>query len=276
MTKPRKQNIFNTITGGIRMGLFWFMVVIQTPIILLLPRGRVSVAYMRVFMWFLQIISSVRLRVHGKLVADRPLLVVSNHISVFEIAMFPVAFGGSMIAKKEVASWPIVGWVAKKFGVVFVDRNPSTAATALSTVQKTLSSIKYPLFVFPEGTTTNGSYVKPFKSALFNVIEGTDIPVQPVVVNYRFRNGDVISPEDMANHYAYFSNAKMDMGPLAERERSAFGQLYHVMMLGGMMIEFTVLPVPDLKGLNRKQIAEKVGNMVSEKYMELKDKHATK
>lgn len=272
----RKQNIFNTITGGIRMGLFWFMVVVQTPIILLLPRGRVSVAYMRVFMWFLQIISSVRLRVHGKLVKDRPLLVVSNHISVFEIAMFPVAFGGSLIAKKEVASWPIVGWVAKKFGVVFVDRNPSTAATALSTVQKTLSTIKYPLFVFPEGTTTNGAYVKPFKSALFNVIEGTDIPVQPVVVNYRFRNGDVISDEDMANHYAYFSNAKMDMGPLAKRERSAFGQLYHVMMLGGMMIEMTVLPVPDLKGLNRKQIAEKLGNMVSEKYMELKDKHATK
>ncbi|MBO4626261.1 MAG: 1-acyl-sn-glycerol-3-phosphate acyltransferase [Alphaproteobacteria bacterium] len=272
----RKQNIFNTITGGIRMGLFWFMVVVQTPIILLLPRGRVSVAYMRVFMWFLQVISSVKVRVHGKLVKDRPLLVVSNHISVFEIAMFPVAFGGSLIAKKEVASWPIVGWVAKKFGVIFVDRNPSTATTALNTVQKTLATIKYPLFVFPEGTTTNGAYVKPFKSALFNVIEGTDIPVQPVVVNYRFRNGDVISPEDMANHYAYFSNAKMDMGPLAERERSAFGQLYHVMMLGGMMIEFTVLPTPDLKGLNRKQIAEKVGNMVSEKYMELKDKHATK
>ena len=272
----RKQNIFNTITGGIRMGLFWFMVVVQTPIILLLPRGRVSVAYMRVFMWFLQIISSVRLRVHGKLVKDRPLLVVSNHISVFEIAMFPVAFGGSLIAKKEVASWPIVGWVAKKFGVIFVNRNPSAATTALSTVQKTLSTIKYPLFVFPEGTTTNGAYVKPFKSALFNVIEGTDIPVQPVVVNYRFRNGDVISDEDMANHYAYFSNAKMDMGPLAKRERSAFGQLYHVMMLGGMMIEFTVLPVPDLKGLNRKQIAEKLGNMVSEKYMELKDKPAKK
>ena len=272
----RKQNIFNTITGGIRMGLFWIMVVIQMPLICLMPTGRVSVAYMRVFMWFLQIISSVKIRVHGKLVKDRPLLVVSNHISVFEIAMFPVAFGGSLIAKKEVASWPIVGWVAKKFGVIFVNRNPSAATTALNDVQKTLAKIKYPLFVFPEGTTTNGAYVKPFKSALFNVIEGTDIPVQPVVVNYRFRNGDVISPEDMANHFAYFSNAKMDMGPLAKRERSAFGQLYHVMMLGGMMIEMTVLPVPDLKGLNRKQIAEKLGNMVSEKYMELKDKPAKK
>lgn len=272
----RKQNIFNTITGGIRMGLFWFTVIIQTPIILLLPRGRVSVAYMRVFMWLLHIISGIKLRVHGKLVKNRPLLVVSNHISVFEIAMFPVAFGGSIIAKKEIASWPIVGWVAKKFGVIFVDRNPSTAADALKTVHETLANVKYPMFVFPEGTTTNGAYVKPFKSALFNVAEGTNLTVQPVVVNYRFRNGDVINDVDMANHYAYFSNAKMDMGPLAERERSAFGQLYHVMVLGGIMIEFTVLPVSDLTGLNRKQIAEKIGNMVFEKYMELKDKKATK
>ena len=270
--KPRKQNIFNTITGGIRMGLFWLSVVIQLPIIVLLPKGRVSVAYMRVFMWILKVISGMKIRVHGKLTDTRPLLVVSNHISVFEIAMFPVAFGGSIIAKKEVASWPIVGWVAKKFGVIFVNRNPSTAMQALETVQKTMNGLSYPLFVFPEGTTTNGAYVKPFKSTLFNIVEGSDIAVQPVVVNYRYRNGDVISDEDMANHYAYFSNAKMDMGPLAKRERSAFGQLYHVMMLGGMLVEFTVLPVPDLKGLDRKQIAEVLGNIVSKKYMELKDK----
>ena len=274
--KPRKQNIFNTITGGIRMGLFWFMVVIQTPIILLLPRGRVSVAYMRVFMWFLKVISGIKIRVHGNISNVRPLLVVSNHISLFEIAMFPVAFGGSLIAKSDVRKWPIVGWTGEKFGIVYIDRSPSAAATVVETIQKILANVTYPIFVFPEGTTTNGAYVKPFKSALFNIVEGSNITVQPVVVNYRMRNGDVISDEDLANHYAYFSNAKMDMGPLAKRERSAFGQLYHVMMLGGMMIEITVLPVPDLTGLNRKQIAEKVGNMVSEKYMELKDKKATK
>ena len=275
MTKPRKQNIFNTITAGIRMGLFWFMVVIQMPIIAILPR-RMSVAYMRVFMWFLKVISGMKIRVHGKITPKRPVLVVSNHISVFEIAMFPVAFGGSLIAKKEVANWPIVGWVAKKFGVVFVDRNPSSAMQALETVQKTMNGLSYPLFVFPEGTTTNGAYVKPFKSTLFSIIEGTDITVQPVVVNYRYRNGDVISPEDMANHFAYFDNKKMDMGPLAEHERSAFGQLYHVMMLGGMMIEITALPPPPLAGMNRKEMAATLGNIVSEKYMELKDKKATK
>ena len=274
--KPRKQNIFNTITGAIRMGLFWIMVVVQMPLICLMPTGRISVAYMRVFMWFLKVISGMKIRVHGKLTDKRPLLVVSNHISVYEIALFPVAFGGSLIAKKEVGSWPIVGWVAKKFGVIFVDRNPSTAATALESMQKTLAKATYPLIVFPEGTTTNGAYVKQFKSALFNIAECSDVTVQPVVVNYRYRNGDVINEEDMANHYAYFDNKKMEVGPLAKRERSAFGQLYHVMMLGGMMVEFTVLPTPDLKGLNRKQIAEKLWNMVSEKYMELKNKKVTK
>ena len=271
----RKQNIFNTIDGAVRMALFWIMVVIQMPIIALLPR-RASVAYMRVFMWFLKVISKMKIRVHGKITSKRPVLVVSNHISVFEIAMFPVAFGGSLIAKKDVASWPIVGWVAKKFGVVFVDRNPSTAIQVLETVQKTMQNIKYPLFLFPEGTTTNGAYVKPFKSTIFSIIDGSDITVQPVVVNYRKPNGEAISEEDMANHYAYFDNKKMDRGPLAERERSAFGQLFHVMVLGGMMIEITVLPPPALAGMNRKQMAETLGNMVSEKYMELKDKNATK
>ena len=274
--KQRQQNIFNTITGAIRMGLFWFMVVIQAPIILLLPTGRVSVAYMRVFMWILKIISGIKIRMHGKLTDKRPLLVVSNHISLFEIAMFPVAFGGSIIAKSEVAHWPLVGWTGKKFGVVYVDRSPVAAASAVETIQGALKKVKYPLFVFPEGTTTNGAYVKPFKSGLFSMVEGSDITVQPVVINYRYRNGDVISDDNLANHYAYFANEKIDMGPLAQRERSAFGQLFHVMALGGMMLEITVLPVPDLTGLNRKQIAEKIGTTVSEKYMELKDKPASK
>ena len=271
----RKQNIFNTIDGAVRMGMFWIMVVIQMPIIALLPR-RASVAYMRVFMWFLKIISRVKIRVHGKLVKDRPLLVVSNHISVFEIAMFPVAFGGSLVAKNDIAKWPIVGWVAKKFGVVFVNRNPSTAMDALESMRNTLAKVKYPMFLFPEGTTTNGAYVKPFKSTIFSIVDGSNITVQPVVVNYRKRNGEAISDEDMANHYAYFDNKKMEQGPLAQHERSAFGQLFHVMVLGGMMIEITVLPPPALAGMNRKQMAETLGNMVSEKYMDLKNKNATK
>lgn len=272
MSGIRKQNVFNTLSAAIKFSLFWILVVLQLPIILLLPRGRASVWYMKVFMSFLLIISGIKIVVHGKLSKHRPLMVVSNHISIFEIATFPVAFGGSFIAKKEMESWPLVGWVARKFGVIFVDRRPSHAKEALKLVQETVSNVKYPMFLFPEGTTTNGAYVKSFKSTLFNFVEGSEVVVQPMAMHYRFRDGGIISDEDLAEHFAYFNNSNQDMGPGCSRERSAFGQVFHVMMLGGFTVEITVMSPPDLRGLDRKQIAEVLQKIVSDKYMELKDK----
>ncbi len=274
MGRVRRQNIFNTTTAVLRFILFWILVVIQLPIIFLLPRGRASVAYMRFFMRILLYVVGVRVRVHGALSSHRPLLVISNHISIFEIATFPVAFGGSFIAKKEMESWPLVGWVSRKFGVVFVDRRPSHAMDALAQVQDTLSNVSYPIFLFPEGTTTNGAYVKTFKSTLFNFIENSNVVVQPMVMNYRFRDGTPISDADMAEHFAYFNNSNQDMGPTCSRERSAFGQVFHIMVLGGFLVEITVMPPPPLAGMDRKQIAETLHTIVSDKYMKLKNKTA--
>lgn len=62
------------------------------------------------------------------------------------------------------------------------------------------------------------------------------------------------------------------MGPRAARERSAFMQVFHIMILGGFRVEITVMPPPATAGMDRKQIAETLQKMVSDKYMELKDK----
>ena len=274
MGRVRRQNFFNTFGAALKFITFWIMVVIQLPIIFILPRGAASVRYMSFFMRILLVLAGIKIRIHGKISSHRPLLVISNHISIFEIATFPVAFGGSFIAKKEMESWPLVGWVARKFGVVFIDRRPSHAVDALIQVQQTLANVSYPIFLFPEGTTTNGAYVKPFKSTLFNFVENSNVVVQPMVMNYRFRDGTPISDADMAEHFAYFNNSNQDMGPTCSRERSAFGQVFHIMMLGGFMVELTVLPPPPLVGLDRKQIAETLQKTVSDKYMELKNKHA--
>ncbi len=271
MPKLRKQNIFNTTAAAIKFVTFWVMVVIQLPILILLPR-RWAVQYMPVFMWFLVKLAGVKIVVHGKLSDARPLMVVSNHISVFEIATFPLAFRGSFIAKKEMEHWPLVGFVARRFGVIFVDRRPSHARDALAVVQKTVQNVKYPMILFPEGTTTNGAYVKPFKSTLFNFVENSNVTVQPMAMHYRYRDGSPIDEQTLADHFAYFDNKKMDMGPKCKRERSAFGQVFHIMMLGGFMVEITLLPPPPLAGMDRKQIAETLHKIVSEKYMEIKDK----
>ena len=268
----RKQNIFNTITGGLRFAAFWIMVVVQLPIIILLPsRSRAAVKYMSVFMKILLILASIKIVKHGTISKKRPLLVAGNHISVFEIATFPVMFGGSFISKIDVRRWTLVGYIANKFGVVFVDRRPSHAADALAEVQKAISNISYPLYIFPEGTTTNGAYVKEFKSSLFNVAEGTDVTVQPVVTRYCYHDGTPIDEEDLAEHYAYFDNAKQDQGPRCSRERSAFGQIFHVMVLGGFRVDVYMLPPPPLAGMDRKQMAQTMHKIISDKYMETKD-----
>lgn len=272
MVNLSRPGVFRVAFGCVKFVLFWLVVVLQVPIILLIPRGKFSVRYMRVFMWWLRLMGGIRVRVYGAVSERRPLLVVSNHISIFEFAAFPTTMGGSFVAKKEIENWPLVGWIAKKFGVIFVDRRPSHAMEALKVVQDEISRVTYPLFLFPEGTTTNGAYVKQFKSTLFNVAEnGAKLWIQPMVMHYRRHDGSPISDADMAEHYAYFDNAKQDMGPKCSRERSAFAQVFHVMVLGGFLVEITVLPVQNLSGLDRKEIAARLHAMMSEKYMELKD-----
>ena len=268
--KIRRQNVFNTIWAFIKFIFAWTYVVINAIILCFIPRGKFSVKYLQFFMrqfnWFM----GVRYKIKGKLSSKRPLLCVCNHISVFEISTIAAALGGSFFGKKEIESWPLIGWMAKKFGVIFIDRRPSHVMDAMNALKKELDSVDHPMFIFPEGTSTNGAYVKQFKSSLFDVIEKTGATVQPVVIHYRLRDGTKINEEDMANHFAYFNNEKMDCGPYCKIERSAFMQVFHIMMLGGFLVEIEILPVPDLEGMDRKQIADKLHKIISDNYMKNK------
>ena len=268
--KIRKQNIFNTLWAMVKFITAWTYVVINAIVLCFIPRGKFSAKYMQFFMrqfnWFM----GVRYKITGKLSSKRPLLCVCNHISVFEISTMAAALGGSFFGKKDIESWPLIGWMAKKFGVVFIDRRPSHAIEALNAIQKELESVDYPLFIFPEGTSTNGAYVKQFKSSMFDVVEKTGVTVQPVVVHYRLKDGTKINDEDLANHFAYFDNKKMDCGPYCKIERSAFSQVFHVMMLGGFLVEIEILPVPNLSGMDRKQMADTLHKIISEEYMKNK------
>ena len=268
--KIRKQNIFNTTWAIIKFIISWMLIFVYAIVLLFVPTGKGSVKFLRFFMRVFALMTGVSIKVKGTLSTKRPLLCVCNHISVFEFASMPLAFGASFFGKKEISEWPLVGWIAKKFGVIFIDRQPSHAIEALNAVQTEMNKTDHPMFIFPEGTTTNGAYVKQFKSSLFDVVEKTGITVQPVVIHYRLKDGTKINEEDMANHFAYFCNCKMDQGPLCCRERSAFMQIFHIMVLGGFLVEVTVLPVPDLSGMNRKQMAETLHEIISNEYMKNK------
>lgn len=119
----------------------------------------------------------------AKLLDSSPHLIASNHISWLDIhvinAFKPIRF----VAKSEVASWPIFGWMATQLGTVFIRRDSARHARLvvvhMSEVLKTQS-----ICIFPEGTSTIGSTVLPFKPNLFESAIVAQTPVCPIAIQY--------------------------------------------------------------------------------------------
>jgi 1-acyl-sn-glycerol-3-phosphate acyltransferase len=281
MAEKIKLNPFFAALAPLRWLLFWTFALAQFPVLFLIPRGHWSVLYSRFFYWTLMEIGGVRGKLRGTLSKDRPLLLVSNHISVFELAVFPILGLGSFFGKKEVANYPLIGWFAKKFGVVFIGRDPRKATSEIAKINAEMKTAKYPMTIFPEGTTNNGCFLYPFKSAMFDVVDKIDgLTVQPVVLVYRDRRGRKIDSDYiMANNYSCPANAKIaaynqSSGKneiIPNKEFSTMGHFYHIMKLGGIRLEVTLLPTVPVAGMDRKEIAKKLHKIISDKYMELKD-----
>jgi 1-acyl-sn-glycerol-3-phosphate acyltransferase len=109
----------------------------------------------------------LRLHISGKIERERPVLVVSNHISWLDIPVISAVAPVSFIAKKEVAGWPLVSWLARLQRSVFVDRQqPGKAVETAGEISERLSDGDS-LVLFAEGTSSDGNRVLPFKTSLF-------------------------------------------------------------------------------------------------------------
>ncbi|WP_428540098.1 lysophospholipid acyltransferase family protein [Profundibacter sp.] len=119
--------------------------------------------------------------------------VVANHASWLDIFTLNAAKRIYFVAKSEVAGWPLIGWLARATGTVFIARRPQDAKIQLQIFEDRLKA-GHKLLFFPEGTSTDGLRVIPFKSTLFQaffVPELRDIMhIQPVTVKYTAPEGE--------------------------------------------------------------------------------------
>lgn len=120
----------------------------------------------------------------GEALSRDPCLIVANHISWMDIlvlrSLLPVRF----IAKEEIALWPLVGSSARKAGTFFIARGRlSSFRRTLDQVEETLEN-NDSVAVFPEGTTTCGDRILPFRSGLFEAAVRTGRPVLPIALRY--------------------------------------------------------------------------------------------
>mgnify|MGYP001146920058 FL=1 len=143
---------------------------------------------------FLCRLFGIRVRVIGTPIDDRGVLIVANHTSWLDILVFSAAAKVSFVAKSEVQSWPFFSTLARLQETVFVERNRRAQTGDARDHIRDRVLAGDALVLFPEGTSSDGNKVKPFKSALMGAAEailGTDaagqpvyVPVQPVSVAY--------------------------------------------------------------------------------------------
>lgn len=113
--------------------------------------------------------------------------VVANHASWLDIFSLNARKRIYFVSKSEVADWPGIGWLARATGTVFIDRDPRQARAQTELFEQRLIA-GHKLLFFPEGTSTDGLRVLPFKPTLFQAFFSDHLPadmsVQPVTVIY--------------------------------------------------------------------------------------------
>jgi len=108
----------------------------------------------------------VRVHVHGQPVTDRPLLITPNHVSWLDIPIISTVLPVSFIAKAEVAGWPVFGTLARLQRTVFVNRERRSATGAVASEIADRLDRGDAMVLFPEGTSGDGNFILPFRSAL--------------------------------------------------------------------------------------------------------------
>ena len=130
-----------------------------------------------------------RLKVHG-VPLRRDVFFIANHLSWIDILALGGACGTAFVAKAELDKAPVVGWLARMNRTVFVSREDRMGvADQINRLRAALAD-NWSVTVFPEGTTTDGKSLLPFKTAMLRVLEPppAGVLVQPVVLDY---GGDI-------------------------------------------------------------------------------------
>jgi 1-acyl-sn-glycerol-3-phosphate acyltransferase len=114
---------------------------------------------------------------------DAHYLMAANHISWIDIHVINAFKPHYFVAKAEVASWPVFGWMAKQLGTLFIERGKANSIRKMVLeVSDQLSSKA--ICIFPEGTSTDGQHVAPFKPNLFEAAIVASAPVYAFAIQY--------------------------------------------------------------------------------------------
>ena len=194
--------------------------------------------------WLKRFCAIVKLSVikEGEL-AEPGALLVSNHISWLDIIVIGQYLPAYFVAKSDILSWPIIGYLSKQSGTIFIRRGDKKHIKA--TAEKMVWVLKQNsnIIAFPEGTTTRGDEVLDFHASLFQPALLTRSAIQPVALQYQgvaAEQAPFIGDDDFVPH------------------------LIKMLSLDKIEVRVCFLPVIKSSGRDRHSVGVEVREMISE------------
>ena len=188
-----------------------------------------------------------KVQMHGAVATQQPILFIANHASYLDIPVLGSLIEGSFIAKADVASWPLIGFLAKMQNTVFVERRAAKVTQQREQLRQRLAK-GHNLVLFPEGTSSDGLHVLPFKSSLFSIAEQVmteaAFVVQPVAIVCTGLDGLPIT-RALRPLYAWYGDMTLA------------GHLWNVLKYGRFTVDVTFLePMRPADFTSRKELAQ--------------------
>jgi 1-acyl-sn-glycerol-3-phosphate acyltransferase len=175
-------------------------------------------------------------------------LVVANHISWLDIAAIHAAAPHArFVSKADVLAWPLLGWLIRNAGTLFIERERKR--DALRVVHAVAASLQAgeTVAVFPEGTTGTGPELLPFHANLLQAAVSTGTPVQPVVLRFDDASGP-------------FCEAAQYIG-----DTTLLQSLWRVASARDMRVAVQVLPPMGTEHADRRALAEHLREVMAER-----------
>lgn len=188
--------------------------------------------------------------------AQRNFLVVANHVSYVDILVLAALRPSVFITSIELRNTFPLGTLAFFGGSIFVERrNPAGLKKEIRDIETALRDGRS-VVLFPEGTTSDGDTVRPFKNSLFTAAITTGTPVLPVCLRYRRINGRKVTVSNRDSVYYYGGISFMEHAPRLLAARSVH-------------VECRFLdPIETHPGMSRKDLAAQSHEVIRSSYHE--------
>lgn len=118
-------------------------------------------------------------------------LLVSNHLGYLDILALSGLTPSVFVAKRDIKNWPVFGWFARLGGTLFADRERKLKVGELTKQLRSVLDRGALVILFPEGTSSDGQTVLPFKSSLLEPAAACVHPLTVSLIAYQLEDGDV-------------------------------------------------------------------------------------